>query len=103
MNICIVTAGDREWQCDELAKVVVNRLIARYGPVVVIVHGNEPGVDNSIATAAKDLGATAEARVIDRKQTGHPTIGARNCELFLGGADMCLAIHAARLLLFEDT
>jgi hypothetical protein len=34
-----------------------------------------------------------EARVIDRHRTGHPTVGQRNRELLLGGADMCIAVH----------
>jgi hypothetical protein len=36
---------------------------------------------------------TAEARVIDRHRTGHPTVGQRNRELLLGGVDMCIAVH----------
>lgn len=36
VNIRIVITGDREWQCDELANAVVNRLIVRYGPDVVM-------------------------------------------------------------------
>ena len=30
-------------------------------PRIVIIHGNEPGVDSSFAAAAKELGVTAEA------------------------------------------
>ena len=37
---------------------------------------------------------TAEARLIDRHRTGHPTVGRRNRALFMGGADMCIAIHS---------
>ena len=36
---------------------------------------------------------TDEVRVIDRKHTGFPTVGQRNRELLLGGADMCIAVH----------
>jgi hypothetical protein len=36
---------------------------------------------------------TAEARVIDRNRTGFTTVGQRNRELLLGGADMCIAVH----------
>jgi hypothetical protein len=68
-------------------------LVARYGRDIVICHGNEPGVDASFAAAAKELGITVEARVIDRKNTGFPTVGQRNRELLLGGADMCIAVH----------
>ena len=71
----------------------MNRLIARYGADLTIIHDKHLGDDASFASAAKELGVASEVRVIDRHQTGHPTIGATNRELFLGGADMCLVIH----------
>jgi hypothetical protein len=37
---------------------------------------------------------TAELRMIDRHRTGHPTIEQRNCELLMGRADMCIAVHS---------
>ena len=89
----IVITGDAGWECRELATRVLRRLVARYGPDIVIIHGNEPGVDTSFAAAAKELGITAEARVIDRNQTGFPTVGQRNRELLLGCADLCIAVH----------
>lgn len=89
----IVITGDTGWECRELASRVLRRLVARYGPDIVIIHGNESGVDSSFA-AAKELGLTAEARVIDRSQTGFPTVGSRNRELLLGGADLCIAVHS---------
>ena len=36
----------------------------------------------------------AGARVIDRKNTGFPTVGQTDRELLLGGADMCIAVHS---------
>jgi hypothetical protein len=89
----IVVTGDRDSVCDELAARILRRLVVRHGRNMVIIHGNEPGVDTSFALAAKEMGIEVEARVIDRHQTGFPTVGARNCELFLGGADLCLAVH----------
>ena len=89
----IVVVGDKEWSCPDLASRLLRRLVARYGRDLVIIHGNEPGVDASFAAAATELGITAEARVIDRKNTGFPTVGQRNRELLLGGADLCLAVH----------
>jgi hypothetical protein len=91
--ICIVVTGDKDWSCPDLAARILRRLVARYGHDIVIIHGNEPGVDASFAAATKELGITAEARVIDRKNTGFPTVGQRNRELLLGGADICLAVH----------
>ncbi len=90
----IVIIGDTGWECRELATRVLRRLVARYGPEIVIIQGNEPGVDSSFAAAAKELGVTAELRVIDRKNTGFPTVGQRHRELLLGGADMCIAVHS---------
>jgi hypothetical protein len=89
----IVVAGDKDWCCPDLAARILRRLVARYGHDIVIIHGNEPGVDASFAASAKELGITAEARVIERKNTGFPMVGQRNRELLLGGADICLAVH----------
>jgi hypothetical protein len=72
---------------------VLRCLVVRYGPEVVIIHGNEPGVDSSFAAGARELGVRVEARFIDRCQTGFPTVGQRNLELLLGGADMCIAVQ----------
>jgi hypothetical protein len=93
LDMRIVVTGDMNWSCPDLAARILRRLVARYGRDIVIVHANESGVDASFATAAKLLGITAEARVIDRKNTGFPTVGQRNRELLLGGADLCLAVH----------
>ena len=71
------------WSCPALAARIRRRLVARYGNDIVIIHGNEPWVDASFAAAAKELGVTVKARVIDRKNTGFPTIGQRNRELLL--------------------
>jgi hypothetical protein len=89
----IVVTGDRAWSCDELAVTVVQRLIARYGRDIVIVHGGSPGVDESFSKACKRLGITADARIANWPQTGHPTIGSRNRDLIKDGADLCVAVH----------
>jgi YspA, cpYpsA-related SLOG family len=89
----IVSTGDTGWECRELATRTLRRLVARYGPDIVIIHGNEPGVDSSFAAAANELGVRTEARVIDRHRTGHPIVGQWNRELLLGRADMCIAVH----------
>ena len=76
-----VVTGDTTGECRELATRVLRRRVARYGPDIVIIHGNGPGVDSSFAAAAKELSVTAEVRVIDRKNTGFPTVGPGNREL----------------------
>ena len=44
--------GDRIWGCPDLAERVLNRLLARYGPDLVIVHGGATGVDQAFHVAA---------------------------------------------------
>jgi SLOG family YspA-like protein len=70
----IVATGDTGWECRELASRVLRRLVARYGPDIVTVHGNEPGVDSSFADAARELfwttmasGGYAQAQSIARE------------------------------------
>jgi len=70
----IVVTGERAWACDELAMIVLQRLIARYGRDIVIVHGGCPGVDESFNKACKSLGITVEVRLASWPQTGTPTI-----------------------------
>jgi hypothetical protein len=57
----ILVTGDRFWACHQLAASILRRLVTRYGPDLVIVHGDSTGVDESFATAAKGLGLTVEA------------------------------------------
>ncbi len=52
LDMRILVTGDRHWRCDELAERVVNRLLARYGPDLVIIHGGAPGVDQSFSGRA---------------------------------------------------
>jgi hypothetical protein len=44
---------------------ILRRLVARYDPDIVSIHGDEPGVDGSFAAAAKEPGVTAEPRGIE--------------------------------------
>jgi hypothetical protein len=89
----ILITGDRHWRCEELAEAVVNRLIARYGPDLVIIHGGVPGVDNAFAIACRELGITAEPHVADWKGLGNIAGPARNREMVESGADLCIAFH----------
>ena len=91
----IVMAGERAWACDELAIVVLQRLIARYGREMVIVHGGAVGVDESFSRACKSLSVDVEVRLANWPQTGHPTIGSKNHELIKDGADLCIAFHGS--------
>ena len=89
----ILITGDRHWRCDELAEQVLNRLLGRYGPETVIVHGGAPGVDQSFALACRELGITAEPHLADWKGLGNVTGPARNREMVQAGADLCVALH----------
>ena len=50
---------------------------------------------------AKERGVASEVCVIDGNQTGHPTVGPRSREQFLGGADSCLVIQQASRVVRE--
>ena len=89
----IVVAGDRTWACDVLAIAVVQRLIARHGRDIVVVHAGAVGVDESFNIACKNLGIAVEVRMANTGQTGTPTIGTRNRELIKPSADLCIASH----------
>jgi hypothetical protein len=89
----IVVTGETAWASDELAMVVVQRLIARYGPEIVILRGGETGVDESFNEACKSLGIAVEARLANWPQTGPPMIWSKNRELVKDGADLCIALH----------
>jgi len=93
LDMRILATGDRAWPCDDLAMVVLNRLVARYGRDIVIVHGGCPGVDESFNNACKSLGITVEVRLESWPQTRTPTIGNRNRELIKPGADLCITLH----------
>ena len=38
LHMRILIASDRHWRCNDLAKQIINRLLARYGADLVIVH-----------------------------------------------------------------
>jgi hypothetical protein len=42
MDMRILITGDRHWRCNDLAKQIVNRLIARYGPDLGLPVANGP-------------------------------------------------------------
>jgi hypothetical protein len=89
----ILVTGDRHWPCADLAERILNRLIGRYGPDLVIAHGGAPGVDNAFATACRLLGVVAEPHVADWKGLGNVAGPARNREMVEAGADLCIALH----------
>jgi YspA, cpYpsA-related SLOG family len=93
LDMRILIAGDRHWRCDELAEQVLNRLLARYGPGIIVVHGGAPGVDQSFAVAGTELGITLEPHLADWKGLDNVAGPMRNREMVQSGADLCLALH----------
>lgn len=105
----IIITGSRSWYCPGLAEIIVNRLIARHGPDLVIVHGEAPGVDQSFAEAAEELGVDVEPHparwddlyapgaIVRRDARGMPYNASagprRNSIMVAAGAGLCLALH----------
>jgi YspA, cpYpsA-related SLOG family len=107
----IIVTGDRRWYCPDLAEGVLNRLILRHGPSILIVHGGATGIDRSFAEACGEVGIDQEAHPADWGALDHPEAvirqdskgrsynanagPIRNQEMVDGGAVMCLAFHRA--------
>ena len=89
----ILVTGDRFWTCPKLATSIVRRLVARYGPGITIVHGGGPGVDNSFASACRDLGISAEPHLADWKGLGNIAGPVRNKEMVDSAPGLCIALH----------
>jgi hypothetical protein len=93
LNMRILITGDRHWRCDDLAEQVLNRLLARYGPDLVIIHGGAAGIDQSFSVAGEALGLDVEPHLADWKGLGNVAGPARNREMVEAGADLCIALH----------
>ena len=68
----IIVTGDRNWYAPDLAEQVLNRLLLRYGPGLVIVHGGATGIDRSFAEACGELGVEQEAHPTRWEELDHP-------------------------------
>jgi hypothetical protein len=93
LDMRILIAGDRHWRCDDLAKQIVTRLLARYGSDLTIVHGEAQEWTTRLPCRAGELGIASEAHVADWKGLGNIAGPARNRELVQAGADLCIALH----------
>src|SRR4051812_10496453 len=107
----IIVTGDRHWHAVELAEQVINRLLLRYGPGFVIVHGAASGIDRSFAEARGEIGIDQETHAARWEELDHPEAvirydkrtrpynanagPIRNAEMVAAGAKMCLAFHRA--------
>ena len=89
----VLITGSRDWRCRELAEDVIARLISRYGPHLVIVHGGAAGVDAAFAEAARDHDLEVEAHAADWEKLGRGAGPKRNAAMVAAGADLCIAVH----------
>src|SRR5262249_17521623 len=93
----ILIAGDQFCPCHRLASVILRRMVARYGADIVIVHGDDTGVAESFATAAKGQRIRTEEHVADFAHLGKEAIRFRNREMLRAGAQLCVILHRALL------
>jgi hypothetical protein len=91
----VVIGGDQFWPCHRLAAGVLRRMAARYGPDIVIVHGDETGVAESFAMAARGQRIKTEPHATDFGHLGDGAIRFRN-RAMLRGADLCV-VHRSLL------
>jgi hypothetical protein len=105
----VMITGDRNWYASELAAEVVKRLLIRYGPDLVVVHGGATGIDWSFTQACGARGVKVEVHparwdVLDApgavgrvNQHGlryNANAGPiRNAAMVAAGARMCVAFH----------
>jgi hypothetical protein len=91
----IIIAGERHWSAPELAEDIVNRLLARYGPELVVVHGGAPGIDQSFAVACHELGVMAELCLPDFSHVGDHRL--QDEQMLQRGAGLCLILYRSTL------
>lgn len=89
----VIITGCRRWRCFDLARRIVDRLIARYGPEVDIVQGAADGVDWAFVEAAYDRGLGVCSYPADWEKHGKRAGPIRNAEMVKSGADFALAVH----------
>ncbi|AGA30703.1 DUF2493 domain-containing protein [Singulisphaera acidiphila] len=93
MPIRVLITGDREWACLGIAEAVVTRLVARYGPGVVIVHGGAKGVDLSFELAAREQELATEVHEADWEKHGRKAGPLSSQEMVDLGAELAIVVH----------
>jgi hypothetical protein len=81
----IIIAGDEFWPCHKLAVAVLRRLVARHGPDIVVVHGDDTGEAESFATATKGQRIRTGSEKGVKRRKGSKEESAQ--ELFLPSTD----------------
>lgn len=91
----VIVTGDRHWPCVRIAEAVLDRLEARYGGDLVIVHGDcRTGVDAAFDDVATRRRLTIERHPADWSR-GRRAGPERNRAMVLRGAEFCIAVHRA--------
>lgn len=93
--IRVLVTGDRNFNCPDLAREILDKVVDKHGRDLVLVHGCGNGVDASFAQAARDIGLTVEAHFADWRDGGLSAGPKRNQEMVDAGANFCLAVHHA--------
>jgi hypothetical protein len=89
----VVVTGDRRWECPALARRVVERLKARYGAALVVVHGAAGGVDHTFDTVCLELRVRREPHPANWRWHGDRAGPIRNQEMIDAGAAFVVAVH----------
>jgi hypothetical protein len=89
----VLITGCRHWRCDTLADRIVERLKARYGADLLVVHGAATGVDSAFAAACVRAGVVHEPHPADWKAHGKAAGPIRNSEMVDLGAEFAIAVH----------
>jgi YspA, cpYpsA-related SLOG family len=97
----IILTGERRWIDYTLTDEVVNRLLAKYGHGIIIVHGGFPGIDACVANACQENNCQRELYLADFSHAGDYEY--QNQEMLSRGAEMCVILHRGELDLWcED-
>lgn len=88
----IILTGDRFWPCHKLIAEIVRRLLAKYGRDIVIAHGDDAGVDESVAIVCRSLKLRAIVYPCDWGRLGADAEIFRSREMVRVGADLCVIV-----------
>ena len=88
----IILTGDRFWPCHKLIAGIVRRLLAKYGPDIVIAHGDDTGVDESVAVVCRGFRIRTVVYPCDWDRLGADAEIFRNREMVRAGAGLCVIV-----------
>lgn len=95
MMVRVLVTGDRNFDCMELAREVLEKVMSKHGEEITLVHGCSGGVDASFAKEARELGLEVEGHFANWRDGGLSAGPMRNQEMVDAGADFCIAVHSA--------